>query len=46
MVIAIFGRTVSLENLKYVQRVVDKLILKKCGLTIYRPFYDMLQDTD
>jgi len=44
MVIAIFGRTVSLENLKYVQRVVDKLILKKCRLVIYRPFYDMLVD--
>jgi NAD+ kinase len=44
MVIAIFGRTVSLENLKYVQRVVDKLILKKCRLVIYRPFYDILQD--
>lgn len=44
MVIAIFGRAVSLENLKYVQRVVDKLILKKCKVTIYRPFYEMLQD--
>jgi NAD+ kinase len=44
MLIALFGRTVSLENLKYVQRVVDKLILKKCRLVIYRPFFDMLQD--
>jgi NAD+ kinase len=44
MVIAIFGRTVSLENLKYVQRVVDKLILKKCSLTIYLPFYELLKD--
>lgn len=44
MVIAIFGRTVSLENLKYVQRVVDKLILKKCLLTVYKPFFEMLQD--
>jgi NAD+ kinase len=44
MVIAIFGRTVSIENLKYVQRVVDKLILKKCHLTVYRPFFEMLED--
>jgi len=44
MVIAIFGRTVSFENLKYVQRVVDKLIMKKCELTIYRPFFEMLND--
>jgi len=44
MVIAIFGRAVSLENLKYVQRVVDKLILKKCRLIIYKPFFEMLQD--
>ena len=44
MVIAIFGRTVSPENLKYVQRVVDKLILKKCRLTIYKPFFEILRD--
>lgn len=44
MVIAIFGRTVSPENLKYVQRMIDKLILKECRLTIYRPFYEMLED--
>jgi NAD+ kinase len=44
MVIAIFGRSVSLENIKYVQRVVDKLLLKKCELTLYKPFYEMLQD--
>jgi NAD+ kinase len=44
MVIAIFGRTVSPENLKYVQRVVDKLILRKCRLTVYNPFFEMLQD--
>ena len=37
MVIALFGREVSPENLKYVQRVVDKLILKKCRLTIADP---------
>jgi NAD+ kinase len=44
MVIALFGRTVSPDNLKYVQRVIDKLSLKKCRLTVYRPFYDLLKD--
>lgn len=44
MVIAIFGRAVSIENLKYVQRVLDKLILKNCRLTIYRPFFELLED--
>jgi NAD+ kinase len=43
MLIALFGREVSQENLKYVQRVVDKLVLKHCRLTIYRPFYDLLK---
>jgi NAD+ kinase len=43
MVIALFGREVSPENLKYVQRVVDKLLLKECGLTIYQPFFDLLK---
>jgi NAD+ kinase len=43
MVIALFGREVSAENLKYVQRVIDKLILKECRLTVYQPFFDMYQ---
>jgi NAD+ kinase len=41
MVIALFGREVSDENLKYVQRVIDKLSLKECHLTVYQPFFDM-----
>ena len=44
MVIALFGRTVSPDNLKYVQRVLDKLNLKKCRLTVYRPFYEALNN--
>jgi NAD+ kinase len=44
MVIALFGREVSPEDLKYVQRVVDKLVQKKCPLTVYQPFYEVLQD--
>jgi len=43
MVIAIYGRAVSPENLKYVQVVVDKLILKQCGITIFQPFFELLQ---
>jgi len=44
MLIALFGREVSPENLKYVQRVIDKLILKKCSLTVYQPFFELLQE--
>jgi NAD+ kinase len=43
MVIALYGRTVFPENYKYVQRVIDKLILKQCRITIYQPFYTELQ---
>ena len=42
MIIALYGREISEDNLKYVQRVVDKLVIKQCGLTVYRPFYDLL----
>lgn len=44
MVIAFFGKAVSTENLKYVQRVVDKLVMKRCRLIVYRPFFEILQD--
>lgn len=44
MVIALFGRAVSPDNLKYVQRVIDKLALKNCRLTVYRPFFESLRD--
>jgi NAD+ kinase len=43
MIIAIFGREVSPENHKYVQRVVDKLVLKQCRLSVYRSFFDQLE---
>jgi hypothetical protein len=42
MVIALFGRDVSPDNLKYVQRVLDRLILKNCRLTVYRPCFEIL----
>ncbi len=44
MVIALFGRTVSPDNFKYVQRVIDKLVLKNCALTVYQPFFESLHD--
>jgi NAD+ kinase len=44
MVIALFGRTVSPDNFKYVQRVIDKLVLKNCRLTVYQPFFESLYD--
>jgi NAD+ kinase len=44
MVIALFGRAVSPDNLKYVQRVIDKLVLKKSGLIVYQPFFESLRD--
>ena len=42
MNIGIFGRSVTDENLQYVQRVVDKLALKKCKIFIFKPFYKAL----
>jgi len=42
MVIALFGREVSRDNILYVQRVIDKLILRKCRISVYKPFYDLL----
>jgi NAD+ kinase len=42
MVIALYGRTVSSDNLIYVQRVIDKLELRKCRIMVFRPFFDLL----
>jgi len=42
MVIALFGRSVSSDNLIYVQRVIDKLEHRKCRIMVFRPFYDLL----
>lgn len=44
MVIALFGKAVSPDNLKYVQSVIDKLVLRNCKLTVYGPFYELLRD--
>ena len=42
MQIALFGRMVPAEELKYVQRLVDKLVLKKCSILVFRPFFEEL----
>ena len=43
MLIALFGKSVSPDDLAYVQRLVDRLILRKCKLLVYKPFYDFLK---
>jgi NAD+ kinase len=44
MVIALFGREVSKDNIKYVQRLIDKLVMRQCEITVFQPFFDMLSD--
>lgn len=41
--IAIFGRSVSIDNLVYVQRVIDKLRARGCHLLIYTPFFEAVR---
>jgi NAD+ kinase len=43
MNIALFGKSVSPDNLKYVQRVIDKLTLKKINLYIFKPFFEAVK---
>ncbi len=44
MVIAIFGRSVSSDNMKYVQSVLDKLVMKNCRLFLFFPLYEVIKD--
>ncbi|MFO7613192.1 MAG: NAD kinase [Bacteroidales bacterium] len=44
MVIALFGRSVTVDNLVYVQRVFDKLLRKNCRIIMFQPFYEMMKD--
>lgn len=44
MIIGLYGRSVSIENMVYVQRVIDKLRMKNCSLFIYKPFYEMVRE--
>ena len=43
MIIGLYGRSVSPEDMVYVQRVIDKLLLRNCQLYIYRPLHDNIR---
>jgi len=43
MVIALFGKTVSLDNIVHVQRLAEKLASCHCEVMIYQPFYDEIK---
>ncbi len=40
---AIYGKTLSPEYLLYVQHIVDKLQDSGCGISVYEPFYEVLE---
>jgi NAD+ kinase len=40
MVIALFGKTIQLENLRHVQKLLDTLAVRNCGIMVYRPFFE------
>ena len=40
MNIALFGKSVSSDNLKYVERIVNKLKDSGCKMFLYRPFHE------
>jgi NAD+ kinase len=42
MRIGLYGRAVSAENMVYVQRMIDKLLMRKCSLLFERSFYEMI----
>jgi NAD+ kinase len=44
MVIGLYGRSVSIENMVYVQRVIDKLLERNCRIYIFKPFLDTIKD--
>ena len=43
MVIGLYGKTIPVEDMIYVQRVIDKLLVSKCSLALYRPFYNQIR---
>lgn len=43
MRIGLYGRAVSAENMVYVQRMIDKLQMRKCSLLFERSFYEMIR---
>jgi NAD+ kinase len=44
MVIGLYGRSVSIENMVYVQRVVDKLLDRNCRIYIFKPLFENIRD--
>lgn len=44
MNVALFGRTVTPDNLQYVERVVEKLYSMSCRISAYNPFYEIIKE--
>jgi NAD+ kinase len=44
MNVAIFGKAVSSEDYKYVERVIEKLYSMSCNISVYKPFYNLVKD--
>ena len=40
--IGLYGRSISPDDMVYVQRVIDKLTLRNCGIYIYRSFFELI----
>ena len=45
MNIALFGKTVTPENLQYVEKVVEKLYSMSCSISIFEAFHKVLKDS-
>jgi NAD+ kinase len=44
MKIALYGKSVSGDNIPYVEKVIEKLRLRRCQILIYKPFYSEIKD--
>ncbi len=45
MNIALFGKTITSENLQYVEKVVEKLYSLSCSISIFEAFHKVLKDS-
>lgn len=43
MVIGLYGRSISADDMVYVQRVIDKLVMRDSRMVIYRPLFDLIR---